>query len=130
MPLPVSGTRVPVAGAAGAAAGEAAFASGVEVFEFVSVATFAFEFDSVVVPSGLLDRTETLPVSAGIDSISAETMNVIAAVIVIFDKIVAVPRGASAELETLLVNKAPASVLPGCNRTAAIKMMHDKKKIV
>jgi len=57
-------------------------------------------------------------------------MNVIAAVIVIFDKIVAVPRGARAELETLLVNKAPASVLPGCNRTAAIKMMHDKKKIV
>ncbi len=119
---------MPAVGAAGAAAGEAAFASGVAVFEFASVATFAFVFVSV--DPGLLDKTETLPVSAGIESNRAETMNVIAAVIVIFDRIVAVPRGARAELETLLVNNAPASVFPGCSKTAAIRMMQDKKKIV
>lgn len=79
--------------------------------------------------SGLLDRTETLPVSAGIASSNADNIKVDAAIIVTFDKTVAVPRGARAELETLLVNKAPASVLPGCKRTAATRIKHDKKKI-
>jgi hypothetical protein len=48
---------------------------------------------------------------------------------VIFDKTEAVPRGANAALEILLVNNAPASVLPGCSNTTAISTMQDKKKI-
>ena len=80
--------------------------------------------------SGLLDKTDTFPVNAGIESSSAETMNNPAAVIVTFERIVAVPRGANAELDTLLVNNAPASVLPGCNKTAAMSTMHERKKTV
>ncbi len=76
----------------------------------------------------MLDKTDTFPVKAGIDNNRADTINNPAAVIVTFDKIVAVPRGASAELETLLVNKAPASVLPGCSKTAAISTMQERKK--
>ncbi len=107
--------------AAGAAALAFALAA---VFAFVSVlaavfafasAEFAFEFADVAasVPSGLLDSTETLPFRAGIARNSAESMNNVAAAIVTLDKTVAVPRGANAELDTLLVNNAPASVLPG-----------------
>jgi len=138
-----------LAGAAALAAGAllagAAFAAGAfvagTVFEFASgagavfafssvgTATFAFEFASVVAAgsSGFDERTDTFPVRAGIESIRAVTMNDVAATIVTFDKTVAVPRGAKAELETLLVNKAPASVLPGCNKTAAIKIRHERK---
>lgn len=125
--------------AAGAFAAGAAFA-----FEFASAAgaVFAlastgavFEFESTELAgasagvSGLLDRTETLPVSAGIARNKAESMNVVAAMIVILERTVAVPRGARAELETLLVNNAPASVLPGCSRTDATRTRQDKKKI-
>lgn len=44
-----------------------------------------------------------------------------------FDKTEAVPRGPNAELETLLVNNAPASVLPGCSSTVAINTKHEIK---
>ena len=37
---------------------------------------------------------------------------------------------ANAALETLLVNNAPASVLPGCNNTAATSTKHETKKTV
>jgi hypothetical protein len=40
-----------------------------------------------------------------------------AAPIVIFDKMLAVPRGPNAVLETLLENKSPAPDLPGCKST-------------
>lgn len=80
--------------------------------------------------SGLLESTDTFPVNAGIERSNAETINNPAAVIVTFERIVAVPRGARAELETLLVNNAPASVLPGCSKTAAISTIHETKKIV
>ncbi len=106
----------------GASVGDAAFAGS-------GTAIFVFEFVSAGA-SGLLDNTDTLPVSAGIESRRAESMKQTAAVIVTFERIVAVPRGARAELETLLVNKAPASVLPGCNKTAAISTMHERKKTV
>ena len=79
--------------------------------------------------SGLLERTETFPVNAGIARNKAESINVEAAMIVIFDRTVAVPRGARAELETLLVNNAPASVFPGCRRTDATRTIQDKKNI-
>ncbi len=97
----------------------------------LALASAVFAFDSVVVAgvSGLLLRTEVLPVKAGIASKSADSINVVAAVIVTLDNTVAVPRGANAELETLLVNKAPASVLPGCSKTAAISTRHERKKI-
>ena len=125
---------------AGAFAAGAAFA-----FEFGSVTGAVFElasgaavlaFASVVlaagvstVESGLLERTETFPVKAGMASKRADSIKAEAATIVTFDKTVAVPRGASAELETLLVNNAPASVLPGCKRTAATRTRQDKKNI-
>ncbi len=120
-----------VAGAfvAGAAFEFASAAGAVFAFASVGTATFAFAFASVVAvgSSGFDDRTDTFPVSAGIESIRAVIMNDVAATIVTFDKTVAVPRGAKAELETLLVNKAPASVLPGCNKTAATKIRHERK---
>ena len=64
-------------------------------------------------PSGLLDKTETPPFNAGIESIKAESIKTVAAMIVVFDKTVAVPREPKALLEMLLVNNAPASVFPG-----------------
>ena len=85
--------------------------------------------DSVVAAgaSGLDESTETLPVNAGIDKSNAESINTTAAVIVILERIVVVPRGASAELDILLVKSAPASVLPGCKRTEPISKMHETK---
>ena len=100
-----------------ASADSAVFALASDVFEFVE-STGA---------SGLLVKTEMLPVNAGIASNKAESMNSVAAPIVTFDKTVAVPRGANAELDTLLVNNAPASVLPGCSKTAATRIMHERK---
>jgi hypothetical protein len=108
-----------------------------EIFEFPSVEAAVFEFVSAVVASveagasvgasGLLLKTETFPVNAGIARSKAESMNIVAAAIVTFDKTVAVPRGARAELETLLVNNAPASVLPGCSKTAATSTKQERK---
>ncbi len=124
------GAAVGVAGVK--AAGAAVFVSvaGAAVFEFESTElVFEFELASAGA-SGLLDRTDTLPVNAGIARSNAESMNNAAAVIVTFERIVAVPRGARAELDTLLVNNAPASVLPGCNKTAAMSVMHERKKTV
>jgi hypothetical protein len=77
--------------------------------------------------SGFAESTETLPVNAGIARNKAESMNVAAAAIVTFESTVAVPRGLNAELDTLLVNSAPASVLPGCSNTAATSTRHDRK---
>ncbi len=112
-------------------AGEFAF---VPVFDAVlafASAVFAltvFAFAFVVADSpGLLESTETSPVKAGIARNSPESINTAAATIVIFDKTVAVPRGVNAELDTLLVNNAPASVLPGCNKTAATSTMQERK---
>ncbi len=119
---------------AGAAFEFASAAGAVFAFASVGTATFAlasavFAFASVVAAgsSGFDERTDTFPVNAGIESIRALIMNEVAATIVTFDKTVAVPRGAKAELETLLVNKAPASVLPGCNKIAAIRIKQERK---
>ena len=99
--------------------------AGAAVFAFASVgaavlASAVFELADDVVSagtSGLLDKTEMLPVNAGIARNNADSINVVAAIIVILDKTVAVPRGANAELDTLLVKSAPASVLPGWSNT-------------
>jgi hypothetical protein len=66
--------------------------------------------------------TELVPLIAGNDNIRAISMNPAAAPIVIFASNVCVPRGPNAVLDTELVNKAPASALPGCNSTTNIKM--------
>lgn len=104
-------------------------AAGAAVFVLASAAGFVVFAVFAAGASGLLERTETLPVRAGIDKSNAETMNRIAAVIVTLERTVAVPRGANAELETLLVNNAPASVLPGCKSTAAMSTMHERKNM-
>ena len=97
---------------------------------FASEAVFVFVGASEVAGvSGLLPSTETLPVTAGIARNRADSIKVAAAAIVIFESTVAVPRGANAELETLLVNSAPASVFPGCKRTAATRTRQDAKNI-
>ena len=68
-------------------------------------------------------KTELVPLIAGSDRVNAISMNAAAAPMVIFASSVCVPRGPNAVLETELVNKAPASALPGCNNTTRIKMM-------
>lgn len=75
-------------------------------------------------------RTEMLPLNAGIEISNADNMKTMAATIVSFDNTEAVPLGPNAALDTLLVNNAPASVLPGCSRTAIISTKHETKKIV
>ena len=74
----------------------------------------------------VVSKTERFPVKAGCESKNAESIKVAAAPIVIFDKILSVPRGPKAVLETLLVKSAPASDFPGCNKTVAIKVTQDK----
>ena len=102
----------------------AAFVFGDSTARFVAGGTLALAFEFMlksviggcvvsVCDSEVVCKTETLPFNAGIASKRAVSINVVAAPIVIFDKIVAVPRGPKAALETLLVNSAPASVLPG-----------------
>jgi hypothetical protein len=79
--------------------------------------------------SGLVDcSTECEPVIAGIESTSAINIKAAAAPMVIFDRILAVPRGPNAVLEMLLEKSAPASALPGCNNTTTISTTHDKTK--
>ncbi len=79
--------------------------------------------------SSLPESTEALPLNAGIEINRAEIINTIAAAMVNFPRTEAVPRGANALLETLLVNRAPASVFPGCKSTDATSRRHDIKKI-
>jgi len=79
----------------------------------------------VGVASGAVDcNTECVPVTPGKESISAMSMNAAAAPIVILDRILAVPRGPKAVLETELENKSPAPDFPGCKRITTINIMH------
>ena len=79
----------------------------------------------VGVASGAVDcKTECEPVIPGSESIRANNMNPAAAPMVIFERILAVPRGPKAVLETLLENKSPAPDLPGCNSTTTTSTMH------
>jgi hypothetical protein len=81
----------------------------------------------VGVASGAVDcKTECEPVTAGRESISAISMKAAAAPIVILDKILAVPRGPNAVLETLLEKRSPAPDLPGCNRITTTSTIHDR----
>ncbi len=116
-------------------AAEAVFASAAGA-EPVSVAgaelasVTAFVFVSAGASTGVsavLCSTDTPPCKAGMEISNAVSIKTVAAMIVIFDKTDAVPRGPNAELETLLVNNAPASVLPGCSNTEPIKVMQAMK---
>ena len=77
--------------------------------------------------SPTLCKTDTLPCNAGIEINKAENMKTHAAVIVIFARTEAVPRGPKAAFEILLVNNAPASVFPGCRSTEPIRNKHEIK---
>jgi hypothetical protein len=63
---------------------------------------------------------------AGSESAMAMSMNAAAAPMVIFARMLCVPRGPKAVLEMLLEKSAPASALPGCKSTETIRTMHDK----
>ena len=101
------------AAAAGDAAAGAVVASGDGCGVGVGVATGAADCN-----------TECEPVTAGNDNISASSMKPAAAPIVIFDKMLAVPRGPNAVLDTLLENRSPAPDLPGCKSTTTIRIKH------
>jgi hypothetical protein len=66
--------------------------------------------------------TDRGPVKPGNVNSNAINIKPIAAPIVILAKTFNVPRGPKAALLTVLVNSAPASALPGCNKTAAINI--------
>jgi hypothetical protein len=79
----------------------------------------------VGVASGAVDcKTEWEPVTAGSESISAMSMKAAAAPIVIFDRMLAVPRGPKAVLDTLPEKRSPAPDLPGCSRMTTTSTMH------
>jgi hypothetical protein len=67
-------------------------------------------------------------VTSGNESVKAMSMKSAAATMVIFAKMVCVPRGPKAVLDTELVKSAPASALPGCKSTATTSTMQDKIK--
>ena len=102
----------------------------VAVFVFVALPFAVFMLVSAgfvsFVPE-VVCKTETFPVKAGNDKSNAESIKIVAAVMVIFDKTDCVPRGPNAVLEILLVKSAPASVLPGCKSTVATKTKHEIK---
>ena len=77
--------------------------------------------------SGAADcNTEREPVKAGSESIKASNINAAAAPIVILLRMLWVPRGPNAVLETLLEKSAPASALPGCSSTVTTKTIHER----
>jgi len=81
----------------------------------------------VGVASGAVDcKTEWEPVTPGSESINAKSIKPAAATIVIFERILAVPRGPNAVLDTLLENRSPAPDLPGCNNTTITKTTQDR----
>ena len=101
--------------AAGAAVPGSTLAAGEAVGAGVGVAS-----------GSVVCKTECEPVTPGKESINAISMNVAAAPIVIFDKMLAVPLGPNAVLETLAEKRSPAPDLPGCNRMTTTSTMHDK----
>jgi hypothetical protein len=119
--LPEFPTGEPLFCAAGEAAGDGAAGASVAAGEGCTVA--------VGCASGDVDcNTECEPVIAGNESMRAISMNAAAAPMVIFARMLAVPRGPNAVLERLLENSAPASALPGCKRTTTISTTDDKIK--
>lgn len=71
-------------------------------------------------------KTERVPFTPGSDNVKAISMNAMAAPIVTFANMFCVPRGPKAVLDTLLVNRAPASALPGCSRITTISTAQER----
>ena len=69
-------------------------------------------------------RTELVPVINGSERQSASNMNAAAAPIVTLPRMLCVPRGPNAVLETELEKSAPASAFPGCNKIVSSRTMH------
>ena len=110
--------------AAGEAAGEA-FDAGEVAGAVVGGTLAAGEAAGVGVASGsVVCKTDCEPVTPGRDSVSAISINAAAAPIVIFDKMLAVPRGPNAVLETLLEKRSPAPDFPGCSKITMTSTMH------
>jgi uncharacterized membrane protein len=99
-------------------------------FVLVSGAGFTGTVVSRVVVPLVEFKTETSPLMVGIARSKADSIKIAAALMVILDKTDCVPRGPKAVLEILLVKSAPASAFPGCNKTVAIKTMHETKNIM
>jgi len=99
----------------GELAGEAAWdAAGEATGAFEGAVEAAGDGDGTGVGSGAVDcNTEREPVTPGKESVSAISIKAAAAPMVTFDKILAVPRGPNAVLETLLEKRSPAPDLPG-----------------
>ena len=79
-----------------------------------------------VASGSVVCKTDCEPVIPGKESVSAISINAAAAPIVIFDRILAVPRGPNAVLETLLEKRSPAPDFPGCNKITTTSTMHAK----
>ena len=80
-----------------------------------------------VASASVVCSTEWDPVTAGNESISAISMKAAAAPIVILERMLAVPRGPKAVLETLLEKRSPAPDLPGCRSMTTTSTRHAKK---
>jgi hypothetical protein len=81
----------------------------------------------VGVASGAVDcKTECEPVTPGSESINAKSIKPAAAPIVILERMLAVPRGPNAVLDTLLEKRSPAPDLPGCKSTTITKTTQDR----
>ena len=104
-------------------AGESAGAAG------AMLATGEAAVAGVGVASASVDcSTDCEPVIPGKESVKAMSINAAAAPIVIFDRMLAVPRGPNAVLETLPEKRSPAPDFPGCNRMTTTSTMHAKIK--
>jgi len=85
----------------------------------------AGEAAGVGVASASVDcKTELEPVTPGNESVNAMSINAAAAPIVIFERMLAVPRGPNAVLETLLEKRSPAPDLPGCSSITTMSTTH------
>ena len=71
-------------------------------------------------------NTECEPLTPGKESIKAISMKPAAAPMVIFARMLAVPRGPNAVLERLLENRSPAPDLPGCRSITTTKTTHER----
>lgn len=120
--------------ASGLAAGEAVFSAATGLVVAAAGDAAAGAVDAAGEGEGTGDdagtvvdcKTECEPVRAGCERASAIKRNEKAAPIVIRTRMLAVPRGPNAVLETLLVNSAPASDLPGCSRITTISTPHER----
>ena len=72
--------------------------------------------------------TERVPLMPGTESKRAVNIKLAAAPMVILESSVCVPRAPKAVVETVLEKSAPASALPGCNKTVATKTMQERRK--